>query len=137
MAPKKEVFSFGIAQGGVDLLSSIVLGVVVTLFTLAVLRGRDVPFSSTDRGAFFTLALLGFFMCSLAFPLRSPAPSWNWLNPLVIIAMLLGGLAVVLVIAVLFRFPLPLIASERQAFIAMAAIIAAKFITGHVRMLLA
>lgn len=137
MAPKKEFLSPGIAQGSVDLLSSIVLGVVVTLFVLAVLRGRNVPFSSTDRGAFFSLAVLGFIMCSLAFPLRSPAPSWNWLNPLVIVAMLLGGLALVLVIAVLFRIPLPLIASERQAFIVMAVIIAAKFISGHVRMLLA
>lgn len=117
-----------------DYAISIGLGILGALFVAAVLRGQRIgPLDFNYRGAFFVLAALGFVMCTLALSSRSGGASWSWTNPLTILAMTLGALAIVLVLLMVLRVQPPFISSERGAFIALAAIIAAKVVVGHLR----
>ncbi len=117
-----------------DYALSIGLGILGALFVAAILRGQRIgPLDFTYRGASFVLAALGFVMCTLALSQRTGEASWSWTNPLTIVAVTLGALAVVLILLMSAKVQPPFIGSERGAFILLAAIIAAKVVVGHLR----
>ncbi len=101
------------------LLSS-ALGIVAALLVLAVLTGRKVPMISGDRAAFIALAVLGFAMCSIG--MGKIATGLGWTHPVTIVGVALGALLMLLVIAMLAGWQVPLIADYRAAFVAVAVV---------------
>jgi len=98
---------------------------VAVLRVFAHLTGKQVPFISGDRAAFIALAVMGFLV-RLCTSVRLPNTKSYWPHPIAILVGVLGALALLLIIAVLAGIKLPLIAGDREAFIALAVIIFSK-----------
>ena len=106
------------------------VSILVALFIFAVLTGKKVPLISGDKAAFIILFILGFSMSVLA-GIRD-AENFQQMIPLVMIPlMVLGALAVLLFIVTLIGIKIPLISGYRRAFVAMATIIASKWVIVH------
>jgi len=102
------------------------LGAAAALLTLGMLAGWTAAFGLSDRSAFLILAALGFAMCAFS-PLGAGAV-YGWTNPRHLAGYLLGGLALVLSLGVLFNLPFATAVSDRAAFLALAGIIALKIV---------
>ena len=107
---------------------------VALLLVVAVVTGRRLPLITGDKAAFYTLLIVGVAMCAMG-PLAEIAEKGAWLSLSGLIGIILGGLALVLAAAVLFGIQLPLIASERTAFLALAGIVVAKVLAAGVHRL--
>ena len=106
------------------------VSILVALFIFAFLTGKKVPLISGDKAAFIILFILGFSMSVLA-GIRD-AENFQQMIPLVMIPlMVLGALAVLLFIVTLIGIKIPLISGYRRAFVAMATIIASKWVIVH------
>ena len=111
------------------------VSILVALFIFAVLTDKKVPLISGDKAAFVILFILGFSMSVLA-GIRD-GKNFQQMIPLVMISlMVLGALAVLLFIVTLIGVKIPLISGYRRAFIAMATIIASKWLIVHLYNLL-
>lgn len=116
-------------------VASLVLGTVVALIVFLTITGRRIPVLSSERGAFFTIAALGFLMCTIGLRSTGSRADFSWLNPFTITAVLLGILAIILVILVIIGRPLPMLSGDRGALIAMAIIIFSKWALANVHRL--
>jgi len=106
------------------------VSILVALFIFAVLTDKKVPLISGDKAAFIILFILGFSMSVLA-GIRD-GENFQQMIPLVMISLIvLGALAVLLFIVTLIGIKIPLIFGYRRAFMAMATIIASKWIIVH------
>jgi len=106
------------------------VSILVALFIFAVLTDKKVPLISGDKAAFVILFILGFSMSVLA-GIRD-GKNFQQMMPLVMISlMVLGALAVLLFIMTLIGIKVPLISGYQKAFIAMATIIASKWVIVH------
>ena len=111
------------------------VGILVALFICAVLTGKKLPLVSGDKAAFIILFILGFSMSVLA-GIRD-GENFQQMIPLVMISLIvLGALAVLLFIVTLIGIKIPLISGYRRAFVAMATIIASKWVIVHLYNLL-
>jgi len=104
------------------------LGAAAALLTLGMLAGWTAAFGLSDRSAFLVLFALGFAMCAFS-PLGAGAV-YGWTNPRHLAGYLLGGLALVLSLGVLFNLPFAAVLSDRMAFIVLAGIMAVKIFIG-------
>lgn len=118
-----------------NLVLSILLGLAAGWVIWAGL-GRRLPFISDERGLFLTVAAAGFVMCCIGLPLASGQKAFSWLNPFVLVASGLGTLALILIVLVLTGRQVPLLSDERQATIAMAAIIFLKWATAIIHQII-
>jgi hypothetical protein len=100
------------------------LGFLTFGMALLTLAGANLPIFAGDRTAFYALAAAGFLACSLGMAKTSMERGWT--HPVTWIGMFLGALAMSLVAAVYFGFPLPFIVTDRAALIALTAIIGVK-----------
>ncbi len=110
---------------------SIISGAVstlVALFIFAFLVDKKVPLISGDKAAFVILFIFGFSMCALA-GIRDGENFQQMPTSIMIPLMVLGALVVLLFIVTLIGIKVPLISGYRRAFIAMATIIASKWIS--------
>jgi hypothetical protein len=119
-----------------NVVLSVILGLVAAGVTWAGLE-RRLPFISDERGLFLTVAGVGFVMCCIGLPLASGQKAFSWLNPFVLVATVLGVLAMILIVLVLTGRQVPLLSGERQATIAMAAIIFLKWATAVIHQVIA
>ncbi len=111
------------------------VSILVALFIFAFLTGKKVPLISGDKAAFIILFILGFSMSALA-GIRD-GENFQQMIPLVMISLIvLGALAVLLFIVTLIGIKIPLISGYRRAFVAMATIIASKWVIVHLYNLL-
>lgn len=95
----------------------------------ASLTGRPVPFVSSPQAAVWAVVGLGLVACTLGGVGAGLANAGgSWANPFVIIGAILGSALLVLAAAQVFGFTLPLIADERAALMAIATVMAAKFL---------
>jgi hypothetical protein len=101
------------------------LGVVATFFGVGYLLGMRVPLVSTDRAALFALAATGFGMCILS--MGRTTTTLGWTHPITLAGLVLGALIVLVVVAVAAGWRLPLISSDRAAFVAVALLGLAKW----------
>jgi predicted tellurium resistance membrane protein TerC len=110
------------AQSGNSLIAA-VLGVVALLLVAGVLSGLNtrLPLIDTDRAAFIALGVLGFAMCTMG-GIGVVIQKRGWADPITIIGTLMGVLALALIVLVLLGVRLPLIATDRDAFVALAGI---------------
>ena len=102
------------------------LGVLAALLVFAVLTDKQVPLISGDRASFFVLLIIGFAMCTFG-SLKGIQPD-EWLHPLNLLASLLGSLALLLGLAVLTGFNVPLISDNRMALVILTVVIFSKVV---------
>ncbi len=110
---------------------SIVVSILAALFIFAILTGRKVPLISGDKAAFFILWIIGLSMSALAGIRDNPDGTFQMPGCISIPLMLLGFSAVLLLIAMLVGIRVPPISGYREAFVALAIIIAAKWVIVH------
>jgi hypothetical protein len=118
MQMQKEVRPMDNAAGTTIL--QIVLGVVAAVLVMATLTGRSLPLVSGERAAFFALVIIGLVMCTLGMG-RSIA-NYGWTSPINLIGVLLGVGILLLALAELVGWKVPLVPTEREALIAVALI---------------
>jgi len=105
------------------------VGVLVLILVLAQLNDSPIPFISGDREAFFTLAIIGFAMCSLG--MYASGELYGWLDPFRILAIVIGVFNLVLVGSVFFQIELPFISDIETAFLVLAFLILIKFLIAN------
>ena len=102
------------------------IGVLVLLLVLAQVNDSPIPFISGDREAFFTLAIIGFTMCSLG--MYASGELYGWLDPFRILAIAIGLFNLLLVGSIFFQIELPFISDIETAFLVLAFLILIKFL---------
>jgi hypothetical protein len=100
------------------------LGFTAALLVVGVLTHANATIGIGDRLAFFALVVIGMTMCSLGGITQAVAHGW-W-HPLSIVGYIIGTLALLLAAAVWFNIPVPMIATERDALIALAVMMLVK-----------
>jgi hypothetical protein len=85
-----------------------------------------IPFLRSDRAVFLVVFVLGMALCALGG--ISQAPVRGWLHSISILGYVLGSLALMLGVSVLFRIRVAPIVSDRAAVVALLGIIAVKFV---------
>ncbi len=93
------------------------LGILAALLVLAALGGWRLSLISGARAAFVALLGMGCMLCALG--ALSNIPPGRWSHPLNLVAILLGNLGALLSAAILSDVKLPLISSQRAAFVAL------------------
>ena len=102
-----------------------VLGLAAVALVFFVLTGRTLPLIADDRAALIALGVVGFVMCSLGGIGKTQA-TLGWTHPITIVGMLLGVAALLIVVLPLLNVKLPVLATDRSAFIALAVIMLVK-----------
>lgn len=108
-------------------LFSAVLGLLVTVFVISVLTALKVPLISGEKASFIVLAVLGAVLCVGGNSHSATMFGWMnpvyWTNPINIMGMILGIVALLLAVFVLAGINVPFLRGQRTAFIVLAAII--------------
>ena len=125
MAVKKETTVSPLILNSLYIFAALI-GVLVLLLVLAQVNDSPIPFISGDREAFFTLAIIGFTMCSLG--MYASGELYGWLDPFRILAIVIGVLLMVLVGAVFFQIQLPFVSDDQTAFLVLAVLILVKLV---------
>jgi predicted Fe-S protein YdhL (DUF1289 family) len=102
----------------------IVLGVVSVLYILAVLGGVQLPLISGYKAGTIVLGIVGMAMCTVG-GIGPAVRRHGWSHPMTILGTVRGFMLVV-VLATIFNIQLPLIAGERDAFLAVVILGAAR-----------
>ena len=103
----------------------VVLVIVAAGLVFFVLTGRPLPLIGDDRGALLALGIIGFTMCWLG-GIGKVQATLGWAHPITIVGMILGVAAMLVVILPLINVKLPVLETERSAFIALALIMLVK-----------
>jgi hypothetical protein len=111
--------------------ASLAIAIVVALLIGAVLLGLHRTLGLSDRIAFAILTVTGFAFCSTGMKLDV----YGWKNPFNLFGAFLGVIILLLVTAVFTGLPFPGITSDRDAFIALAVLIALKVVLDLLRAL--
>jgi hypothetical protein len=105
------------------------LGIAIVAITYAVLTGRQLPLVSGPRAGLVALLVAGMTMCALG-GIGQVGASGRWASPLAILGYLLGAAILVVIAGGLAGWKLPLIHTEKDAFLAAAAMIGVKTVIG-------
>ena len=103
-----------------------IFGVLALILALAQLTDSPIPLISGIREAFFALTILGFVSCSFA--MYASGELYGWLDPIHILAAVIGVLLTVLVGAVFFQIQLPFVSDDGTAFLILAVLILIKVV---------
>jgi hypothetical protein len=113
---------------------------VLTLLAAAIVfigaTGRKVPVLSNIRMDIILVVLLGLTICSQA-GIGRIAATGQWSHPQAIIGYILGGLILLIALAVFIGWKLPWIQNDQQALIAIAILVGLKFVNAITHYLLA
>jgi hypothetical protein len=112
----------------------LLLGVLVVGIVVATVSGKSLPLLNSPKAAMIAVLVIGLAMCAPG--IGAVAASGQWLSPLAIIGYLLGAAILGIGIASIAGWKLPFIAGESQALIAVAGLMAVKFVIGTAGMLL-
>lgn len=99
-------------------------GIVATLLIIGVLTNATLQFGIGDRVAFFTLVVIGMAMCGMG--KLGQGAVYGWSNPLHLTGYILGTIGLLLAALVLFNVPVPFIATERAALVALTVLMLVK-----------
>jgi len=108
----------------------LLLGGVVAVIVFAGLSGKSLPLINSPKASLIALLVVGMAMCTGG--IGQVGASGKWASPLAIIGILLGVLILVIIIAALAGFKLPVITGDIQAITAVGILIAIKFVIGTV-----
>ncbi|MHA1977501.1 MAG: hypothetical protein ACW98F_04270 [Candidatus Hodarchaeales archaeon] len=116
-------------------LGAILIGIVGVIIIIARLNDVNLPFVSNDKGAILALSTLGFLMCTMV--MKFAIEKYGWMDISVLVSSILGGLIVLLVVAVFLNIEIPLISDDRIAFLTLGALLGIKVILTNGQRLLA
>lgn len=107
----------------------IILGVVAAVIVYAGVTGRTLPLVNDARGALIALLVVGMAMCAMG-GISQVGVSGKWASPVAILGYLVGAAILIVAISVFAGWKLPYIAGDREAIIAIAGLMAVKYLIG-------
>jgi hypothetical protein len=113
---------------GLALLAATVVFIGVT--------GKKVPLLSNIRVDIILLVIIGMTMCTQG-GIGRIAATGQWTHPLSIVGYLLGGLTLLITLAVFVGWKLPYIQNDQQALLAIAILVSLKVVNAVTHYLLA
>ena len=113
---------------GLALLAAIVVFIGVT--------GKKVPLLSSIRLDIILLVIIGMTMCTQG-GIGRVAATGQWTHPLSIVGYILGGLILLITLAVFVGWKLPYIQNDQQALLAIAILASLKVVNAVTHYLLA
>jgi len=125
-----------IAQPAVITPSILILAVFFAAVLFIGATGRKVPVLSNVRLDIVLLVMLGMAICTQG-GIGRVAATGQWAHPLSIIGYVLGGLILLIALAVFVGWKLPLIQTEQQGLIAVAILAGLKVVNSVTHYLLA
>lgn len=111
-----------------NVLIPLALGLVCAGIVYTTLTGKTLPLISGPRAALIAILVIGMAACMGG--IGQVGASGRWASPLAIVGHLLGAAILVVIVAALAGWKLPGINSQNQSVIAVAGIMAVKFILG-------
>lgn len=97
--------------------------------------GKKVPLLSSARTDIILLVVIGMAICSQG-GIGRIAATGQWSHPLSIIGYILGGLILLITLAVFLGWKLPFVQSDQQALLAIAFLVVLKFMNAFSHYLL-
>src|SRR5574342_505450 len=116
-----------IAQPAVITPSIIVLALLFAAVTFIGVTGKKVSLISNIRVDIILLVIIGMTICTQG-GIGRVAATGQWLHPLSIIGYILGGLILLITLAVFVGWKLPYIQTDQQALIAIAILAGLKVV---------
>jgi hypothetical protein len=124
-----------IAQPAVITPSIIVLALLAAAVVFIGATGKKVPVLSNVRVDIILLVILGMSICTQA-GIGRIAATGQWSHPLAIAGYVLGGLILLITLAVFVGWKLPFIQNDQQALIAIAILAGLKVVNAVTHYLL-
>jgi hypothetical protein len=125
-----------ITQPAVITPAIIGLAILFAAITFIGVTGKRVPLLSNVRADIILLVIIGMTICSQG-GIGRVAATGEWTHPLSILGYLLGGLILLVTLAVFVGWKLPFIASDQQALLAIAILASLKVVNAVTHYLLA
>lgn len=116
-------------------LNVIILAVLFAAVVYIGATGKKVPLLSNIRVDIILLVVIGMTICSQG-GIGRVAATGQWLHPLSIIGYVLGGLILLVALAVFVGWKLPYIQSDQQALLAIAILASLKVVNAVAHSLL-
>lgn len=124
-----------IAQPAVITPTIIGLALLFAAITFIGVTGKKIPLLSNVRLDIILLVIIGMTICSQG-GIGRIAATGQWAHPLSIIGYILGGLILIITLAVFVGWKLPFIANDQQALLAIAILAGLKVINAVTHYLL-
>ena len=124
-----------IAQPAVITPTIIGLALLAAAIVFIGMTGKKVPLLSNIRVDIILLVIIGMTICSQG-GIGRVAATGQWTHPLSIIGYLLGGLILIITLAVFVGWKLPFIANDGQALLAIAILAGLKVVNAVTHYLL-
>ena len=124
-----------ISQPAVITPSILILALLAAAVVFIGATGKKVPLLSNIRVDIVLLVILGMSICTQA-GIGRIAATGQWSHPLAIVGYILGGLILLITLAVFVGWKLPYIQTDQQALIAIAILAALKVVNAVTHYLL-
>jgi hypothetical protein len=124
-----------ISQPAVITPSIIVLALLAAAVVFIGVSGKKVPVLSNIRMDIILLVIIGMTICTQA-GIGRIAATGQWSHPLAIIGYVLGGLILLITLAVFVGWKLPYIQNDQQALLAIAILASLKMVNAVTHYLL-
>lgn len=124
-----------ITQPAVVTPTIIGLALLFVVITFIGVTGKKIPLLSNIRVDIILLVIIGMTICSQG-GIGRVAATGQWAHPLSIIGYLLGGLILIITLAVFVGWKLPYIANDQQALLAIAILASLKVVNAVTHYLL-
>jgi hypothetical protein len=124
-----------IAQPAVITPTIIGLAILFAVVTFIGVTGKRVPLLSNVRVDIILLVIIGMAICQQG-GIGRVAATGEWSHPLSIIGYLLGGLILLITLAVFVGWKLPFIANDQQALLTIAILASLKVVNAVTHYLL-
>lgn len=124
-----------LAQPAVITPTIIGLALLFAAITFIGVTGKKVPLLSNIRVDIILLVIIGMTICTQG-GIGRVAATGQWTHPLSIIGYLLGGLILLITLAVFVSWKLPFIANDQQALLAIAILASLKVVNAVTHYLL-
>jgi hypothetical protein len=125
-----------ITQPAVITPTIIGLALLATVVVFTGVIGKTVPLLSNVRLDIILLVIIGMAICTLG-GIGRIAATGEWSHPLSIVGYILGGLILIITLAVFAGWRLPYIQNEQQALIAIAILMSLKVVNAVTHYLIA
>jgi hypothetical protein len=132
---KKETTMKTISQPAVITPSILILALLAAAVVFIGATGKRVPLLSNTRVDIVLLVILGMSICTQA-GIGRIAATGQWSHPLSIVGYILGGLILLITLAVFVGWKLPYIQTDQQALIAIASLAGLKVVNAVTHYLL-
>ena len=125
-----------ISQPAVITPSIIGLALLAAVIVFVGVTGKKVPLLSNIRVDIILLVIIGMTMCTQG-GIGRVAATGEWSHPLAIVGYILGGLILLITLAVFVGWKLPYLQTDQQALLAIAILICLKVVNAVTHYLLA